>query len=70
MKIMFENTPSVHLTVFRGKIRQLETSLDSLNMLRMRGALPLFEYIIIMVMYLKAIKEARSPFKKEYLFQY
>ena len=25
MKIMFENTPSVHITIYRGNIRQLET---------------------------------------------
>ena len=36
MKIMFENAPSVHLTVY---------SLDSLYMLRMRDGLHLFDYI-------------------------
>ena len=25
MKVIFENTPSAHLTVYRGNIRQLET---------------------------------------------
>ena len=40
MKIMFENTPSVHLSVYR-----IGDSLDSLNMLRIRSGLHLFDYI-------------------------
>ena len=45
MKIMFENTPSVHLTVYRGIFDTIGDSLDSLNMLRMRSGLHLFDYI-------------------------
>ena len=39
-EIMFENTPGVHLTVYRGGAR-----LESLNMLGMRSGFHLFDYI-------------------------
>ena len=44
MKIMFENKPSVRFTVQREYLT-IGDSLDSLNMLRMRSGLHLFDYI-------------------------
>ena len=41
---MFENTPGVHLTVYRGG-----ASLESLNMLGMRSGFHLFDYICTLV---------------------
>ena len=46
VKIMFANTMCVHITVYRGIVRQVETVLVKLclNMLRMSSALRLFDY--------------------------
>ena len=54
MKIMFENTSSVHLTEKQRENSTIGDSLDSLNMLRMKSGLHLF--LLFMVIYLKAIK--------------
>ena len=56
-KIMFENTRSVHLTVYRGT-STIGDSLNSLNMLRMRSGLHLFYYIWLYI-------GEQSPFKNE-----
>ena len=45
MKIMFENTPSVHLTEKQRENSTIGDSLDSLNMLRMKSGLHLFDYL-------------------------
>ena len=45
MKMLFENTPSVHLTVYRGNIGQLEPV-----MLRMRSGLHLFDCIWLYIL--------------------
>ena len=46
VKIMFANTMCVHITVYRGIVRQVKTVLVKLclNMLRMSSVLRLFDY--------------------------
>ena len=45
MRKMFKSTPSVRLALYIGNKNSIGDSLDSLNMLRMRGDLHLFGHI-------------------------